>query len=194
MIGPEGSIKVGIDYDGVIVKKAHSLDFVRRPTKLFLPTLHGVIEGIDYLNVQSDVDVLGIYTVRPRWLREIQTREQVERRKIPIKDIIHAKDSSKGKIEALLTDVWVEGGVIEQIVLIDDNVQKVVDGARQLYDEKPQLRYLLARFTLAAFNPQQPEQIKGMIVPGVVHIVEMRDWADVVRMLDHVRFHAFIQR
>lgn len=188
-------MKVGIDYDGVVIKKAKDYDLYRRATKFALPTLPGVLEGLDVLRNQSDVDVMGIYTVRPEWLRRGQTDRQVRRRNIPIERITHTTNSSKAKIEALLEDSllgWGPNTVSEfsevgRVVLIDDSAQKIVDGAQQLYDEKPGLRHILERFTLVAFNPKQPERLKGMIIPGVVHVVSMQSWKDVGRMLNEVR-------
>lgn len=189
-------IKVGIDYDGVIVKKAKGWDLPRRASKMGLPNLPGAIEGIDALRTAEDVDIMGVYTVRPEWLRRGQTDRQIRRRGLPIEKVTHTTNSSKEKIKALLYDATqhatnndrAEDFTLDfQVVLIDDSVEKIVAGARQLYKENPNYRNLLRRFTLAAFNSRQQEQLKGMIVPNVVHVVTMQNWSDVGRMLDTVR-------
>jgi hypothetical protein len=194
-----GRIGLGIDYDGVIVEKPKSWDMFRRPTKMGLPTHPDAIENISLLAAQPDVDLLGVYTVRPEWLRREQTERQIRRRGIPVEKVTHTTNSSENKIEALLLDAvgidrnapQVEDLVvpdnINQIVLIDDSVAKVVSGAIALYDHKQHLRPLLGKFTLAAFNSEQPEQVRDLTVPGKIHVVTMRNWSETGKMLNEVR-------
>lgn len=202
MVEGNSRIKIGIDYDGVVIKKASSWDIPRRASKMGLPNLPGAIEGIDYLQSQQDVDVMGVYTVRPEWLRKRQTDRQIRRRQIPLEKVTHTTNSPKEKIKALLMDSLegfrpreisvreVEEELIRRIgkiVLVDDSIQKVVDGAKELLWEHPAFIPLLKRFVLVAFNPKQPEKLQGMIVPGVVHIVSMRSWNDVRGVLNNIR-------
>lgn len=207
------SIHVGIDYDGVIVKKPKGWDLPRRTSKMGLPTLPDTTEGLTNLYESSDVDVLGVYTVRPKWLREGQTRRQIEYRGIPLYRVTHSTNSSMEKVAAVLTDslddtAWSQGqnkedfllddliekglltgnGKVGRIVLIDDSPRKVIEGALQLAEERPNLIPLLERFTLAAFDPKLSADLAGDIFPDSgIHVVTMRGWKDTGRMLDEVR-------
>ena len=205
--------QVGIDYDGVFIKKAKPLDFPRRATKFGLPSMPGVIDGVNFLNNQRGVNVLGVYTVRPQWLREGQTRRQVLRRNFPVERIVHTTNSPADKIRHLLYDATDQSGLVKspsydkktehfqdewlrrrintfglnQIILIDDSTQKIIDAAKQLYEERPGIRPLLERFTHIAFNPKQPEQFEGLIIPRVIHVVTMRDWSEIERVMGQIR-------
>lgn len=214
----ERPFQVGIDYDGVFVKKAESYDIARRATKFGLPTLPGVIDGISFLNHQKDTNVLGIYTVRPKWLREGQTRRQVKKRGFPVDRIVHTTNSPVDKIRQLFFDSVgygkvhkypggtalpndevfkplaeerlrniINGQDLRQVILIDDSTEKVIKAAEYLYDEDPGLRPFLERFTHIAFNPKQPERFEGLIIPGVIHVVTMRDWSEIKRVMKHVK-------
>jgi len=148
-------IKVGIDYDGVIVKKPSSWDLPRRASKVALPTIPGVIEGINFLRSQQDVDVIGVYTARTKWLRKWQTERDVNKRSIPIEKITYSTNSSKKKIAELLidalaeedpsglTDEYIPRTDVRRVVLIDDSIDEVVGAARQLAQEHPEFRKLL---------------------------------------------------
>ena len=76
---------------------------------------------------------------------------------------------------------------MNQIILIDDSTQKIIDAAKQLYEERPGIRPLLERFTHIAFNPKQPEQFEGLIIPRVIHVVTMRDWSEIERVMGQIR-------
>lgn len=75
---------------------------------------------------------------------------------------------------------------VKQVVLIDDSISKVVEGAKELSAEKPFMRPLMERFTLAAFGAS-PDRVEGLIVPGVVHVVSMPGWADTGNVIREVR-------
>ena len=194
-----GRIKLGVDYDGVVVRKPKSYDLLRRTSKMGLPNVAGAIKGLDALRAEPDVDFLGIYTVRPEWLRRGQTDRQIRRRGIPVERVTHTTNSPKAKIEALLLDgsgynagrlshdEIMLGIDVRQIVLIDDSVSKVVAGAVELAAEKPELRRHMELFTLAAFSSKDPEELHELSVPGVINVVSMRGWADARKMLDEVR-------
>mgnify|MGYP001582781661 CR=1 FL=1 len=203
--------KVGIDYDGVFIKKAKSYDIPRRATKFGLPSMPGVVEGVNFLREQPDVDLLGVYTVRPQWLREGQTRKQVIKRGYPVERIVHTSNSPTDKVRELLYDSVgfgsgpypstgqvepfqiplsvedIEAKRLRRVILIDDSTQKIIDAAKQLYNEEPNLSPLLERFIHIAFNPKQPEQFEGLIIPGIIHVVTMRDWSEIERVMEQIR-------
>jgi hypothetical protein len=180
---------IGIDIDGTIVHKPEKHNFFKRMTKIGLKPHFGVTEGIDYLNRQEDVVVLGAYTVRPEWLRKEQTIRQLETHEIPIENVTHSTNSYKAKIEALLMDSqnYNGGKNIGEIVLIDDSIEKVVEAAFELADERPDLKSLMEKLKLVAFNPEQTADQVGDVIPGVIHIVTMKSWSDVKKMLENVR-------
>ena len=174
--------------------------------------MQGVVEGVNFLRKQPDVDLLGVYTVRPQWLREGQTRRQVERRGFPVERIVHTTNSpvdkvrqllydsvgfgsgpypSTGKVEPFQIPLSVEDIVakgLRRVILIDDSSDKIIEAAKQLYDEDPSLRPLLERFTHIAFNPKQPEKLEGLIIPRKIHVVTMRDWSDIGNAMKEIRF------
>ncbi|HVF69491.1 MAG TPA: hypothetical protein VNA13_02900, partial [Xanthomonadales bacterium] len=170
-----------------------------RTSKMGLPNVPGAVEGLDALTAEPDVDVLGVYTVRPEWLRRGQTDRQIRRRGIPVEKVTHSTNSPAAKIEALLLDgsgfnagrlshdEIMHGVDVRQIVLIDDSVSKVVAGAVELAEEKPELRRHMELFTLAAFSSKPEDELRGLSVPGVINVVPMRGWANTARMLDKVR-------
>ncbi|MFH1826992.1 MAG: hypothetical protein ABH812_00985 [bacterium] len=203
-------IQVGIDYDGVFIEKAKSHDIFRRATKFALPSLPGVVEGVNFLRRQPDVNVFGVYTVRPEWLREGQTKRQVLKRDYPVERIVHTTNSPKDKIRQLLfasvgfdkvassqtfDDSYLHERLqrraerfgLKRIILIDDSTQKIVDATKQLYDEEPEIRPLLERFTHIAFNPKQPGQFEGLIIPGVIHVITMRNWSEIRKVTEQIR-------
>lgn len=94
-----GRIKVGIDYDGVVIKKAKNWELPRRMSKMGLPNRPGVVEAINALSMEPDVDVLGVYTARPEWMRRRQTANQIRRRGIPAETVTHTTNSPKAKIK-----------------------------------------------------------------------------------------------
>lgn len=196
---PEGGrIKIGIDYDGVTLEEAKSWDVLRKSLKTGLSCYEQAIDGINFLKDSPDVDVLGIYTKRPLF-RKKQTISEIVRLGIPVESVTHTTNSSKAKVEALLlhsigldrkeasANEITDSADITQIVLIDNSVSKIVTAAKKLAEEKPYLRPLMEKFTLAAFNPKQPEALKGLIIPGVIHVVCMKSWSDAPCMLDEVR-------
>lgn len=187
--------KIGIDYDGTLIRKAPSYDFLRRFTKRGLPTIPGCQEALIEIGQTPGLEVLGLYTVRPEWLRGRQTRQDVARRGLPIEKIFHTANSPKQKVERLLLDslgipteqgllrddagLYVPDPNVQAVILVDDSFEKVIQGARELAQEKPEFKNLLMLFTLFAFNQNQDEALKGEIITGVVNVVRVKQWCDV---------------
>ncbi len=76
---------------------------------------------------------------------------------------------------------------VGQIALVDDSAQKIVDAAKELYDENPNLRPLLGKFTLIVFDPELKIGIKGTIHPGIAHVKYMQSWRDNWKVLHELR-------
>ena len=53
-----GRIKVGTDYDGVVVEKPQQWDLLRRPSKFGLRTLSGASDVLGALSAEPSVDFL----------------------------------------------------------------------------------------------------------------------------------------
>lgn len=195
----KGRIKIGIDYDGVVVRKYPKRNPRNWVKGRFVPVLDGAVEEMGRLNGQTDVDVLGFYTVRPEWFRGGQTRKQIGKKNIPVERVVHTANSYKAKVEALLLDAaGVKQGDmlgrsfvpadVRAIVVIDDRPEKIVVGAEELAEEKPHLQPLMTKLTLAAFEPKQPERVRQLAVPGIIRVVLMEDgWASTRQMLEEVR-------
>ncbi len=192
-------IKVGLDYDGVIINSAYDYHVFKTESKMDRQKSEGIFEGIKILKEEPDVEILGVYTARPQWLRRNQTHHQLKELSIPINTVTHAAFSFKNKIEKLLLNAsgFSKDNLsnneifcpkeIKQIVLIDDDVSRVITAARKLTKEKPFLRPLMEKFTLVAFNSKQSEEQKGLIIPGIIHVTMMRNWSDIKNMLGEIR-------
>ena len=190
-------IAMGVDIDGVTFKKAAAWDIPRRATKMGLPLEEGAREGLAYLGSQPDVHMLGLYTVRPKWLREGQTRRQVRRHGLEVPQIVHTTNSSVEKIARLLDDAEGAGPGLsgqrivnhqrEQVVLQDDSVDKVIAAAEELLRTSPEYEDALSRFTLLAYDPKQRHRVHGTILPGIAHIVSVQSWHNIDSAMNMVR-------
>lgn len=191
-------IKIGIDFDGVIVKLATGLD-PRRALKAFLPNIPEVIEQINFLKNQDGVDVLGIYTTRPNWLRGWQTAFHIRKTGIPVERVVYTANSHQNKIKALLLDAagldkdsltvdkaQIAARNMGEVVLIDDSILKAINGARKLY-KLPEMRPLIERLTLVAFNVNQKKVSEAVSDNDPFRVIFMRGWADTQQMLDKIR-------
>jgi hypothetical protein len=196
---------IGYDFDGTLVGKPKSWDILRRATKFFLPIRDGAIEGINFISSQGNLETLGIFTVRPEWLRKRQTKKQIKRKNIPNLEVTHTANSYKGKIEALFNSAlgWnpktpitaIEGRIerqielkkIGRILLVDDSADKVIKAAEELYEEKPNIQPLLERFILITFDPSQQEAVKEEKYDKFRSIIYIRGWSDIQSLISVIR-------
>ncbi len=186
-------VTFGLDFDGVMVRKAPVYDLLRRSTKMGLPPVEGVADALSLIENDTTLSIAGVYTVRPDWLRKAQTERQIRRHGFGIERVIHTTNSPIEKVRHFLVDSVgyhddsMFGGVTTRqengqyvpnedrwAVLVDDSYGKI----KQALDEVGQDRefhHLLNRFAFFVFGKTQEQINTGkkfdpvmpMVSPGI---------------------------
>lgn len=192
----ERRIKVGIDYDGVLVERAKPWNLMRKVAKIGSVPMDEAKEGVAFLKDQPDIDILGIYTARHGFIMRIQTQRQLRRMNIPIEKVVYTSFSYQRKLTRLLEDSIstkhhdeqnINKGTFPKVVLIDDRADRVIAEAKKLIAEQPHMRELFDQVILVAYNPRNQEQMHSIAVPNFIHILTMKSWVDIKKIIDEIR-------
>lgn len=162
-------------------KKPKPYDLPRRATKMFLPPMKDVHGGLGLLSTR-EIEIAGVYTVRPSWLRKRQTRNQVVRHGFEpfgVYRIVHTNNNPKEKVRQFLFDtvarqtsdmygrnlVQSDGKYepeegIERAILIDDSYGKIKKAIDELAKE-PEMHPLLNKSAFFVFGKEQREVNTG---------------------------------
>lgn len=192
----ERKTAVGLDFDGVMVRKPKGFDIPRRATKMGLPPVEGIHDALSQMRFAYDLSIAGVYTVRPSWLRGGQTRRQVERHGFgeDVSKVVHTNNSPKDKIRTLLLDTvaarcnfgaplrlvdqsYRPGGEHDSAILVDDSYAKIIGGIEAL-GEDPQTLPLLNHLVFFAFGKEQVQintgkdydPLTAFVLPHDLHI------------------------